>query len=283
MTFDQIEMFGHSRLQHGPANDRVYLMKLDRSDFPQIIGYINGLALLHNYTKTFVKVPAYAGETFRQDGYRVEAQVPGLFRGCENGLFMARYFHPDRLIDHSADQVQQILEAARSKAGKSQGIILPEGSRCRLATPTDSAVIARLYAEVFASYPFPIQDPDYVAKTMNEDVIYAGIWQDGRLLAVASAEIDHDNSHAEMTDFATHPEWRGRGLATALLNRLEEELVNAGTKTCYTIARANSFGMNICFSRNGYQFGGTLTRNTQIAGNLESMNVWYKPLTDEAS
>ena len=36
--------------------------------------------------------------------------------------------------------------------------------------------------------------------------------------------------------------------------------------------------MNITFAKLGYDFGGTLTRNTQISGDLESMNVWYKPL-----
>jgi hypothetical protein len=38
--------------------------------------------------------------------------------------------------------------------------------------------------------------------------------------------------------------------------------------------------MNITFARNGYQFGGTLTSNTNIFGTLESMNVWYKSLPD---
>jgi hypothetical protein len=44
----------------------------------------------------------------------------------------------------------------------------------------------------------------------------------------------------------------------------------------YTIARAISVGMNITFARCGYDFGGTLVNNTQIAGRIESMNVWYK-------
>ena len=36
--------------------------------------------------------------------------------------------------------------------------------------------------------------------------------------------------------------------------------------------------MNITFAKHGYSFAGTLTNNTQISGQLESMNVWYKAL-----
>jgi putative beta-lysine N-acetyltransferase len=97
-------------------------------------------------------------------------------------------------------------------------------------------------------------------------------------LALASAEIDHKNSNAEMTDFATHPDWRGHGLANLLLQYLEKELQLFEIKTSYTIARATSYGMNICFAQNGYSHSGTLVKNTQIAGGLESMNVWHRHL-----
>jgi putative beta-lysine N-acetyltransferase len=83
-----------------------------------------------------------------------------------------------------------------------------------------------------------------------------------------------------MTDFATLPEQRGRGLANRLLAELEQVAAAEGIRTAYTIARAYSFGMNITFAKNGYQYAGTLTRNTQISGELESMNVWFKPLTE---
>jgi putative beta-lysine N-acetyltransferase len=138
--------------------------------------------------------------------------------------------------------------------------------------------MAELYQQTFASYPFPIHDPEYLATSMAKNVLYSGIWKGSQLLALASAEIDHQNSHAELTDFATDFDWRGHGLANLLLQHLEKELQLFEIKTCYTIARATSYGMNICFAQNGYQFGGTLVKNTQIGGNLESMNVWHKTL-----
>jgi hypothetical protein len=37
--------------------------------------------------------------------------------------------------------------------------------------------------------------------------------------------------------------------------------------------------MNITFAKNGYEYAGTLKNNTNISGNIESMNVWYKHLS----
>jgi putative beta-lysine N-acetyltransferase len=81
-----------------------------------------------------------------------------------------------------------------------------------------------------------------------------------------------------MTDFATLPEARGKGLAGVLLSEMEKNMQRERIATAYTIARARSFGMNVVFARAGYTFAGTLVNNTNIAGGLESMNVWYKQL-----
>jgi putative beta-lysine N-acetyltransferase len=85
-----------------------------------------------------------------------------------------------------------------------------------------------------------------------------------------------------MTDFATLPAYRGRGLATRLLGLMGCQAIESGVRVAYTIARAVSFGMNITFARHAYQYGGTLINNTQIAGSIESMNVWYRLLGSDA-
>jgi putative beta-lysine N-acetyltransferase len=278
MKTDRLEKIGGSLIQHGPFNDRAYLMKLDRGDFPKITSILNELAVKNGYSKVFAKIPAYAKDWFVEEGYRVEASIPGFYNGKEDGYFVGYYCHKDRLVDHAADRVKQVLDVAREKSAAGTPHHLPEGCECRLAIPADCERMAELYAQVFSSYPFPIEDPEYLAETMEDNLIYAGIWRQDTLLALASAEMDREGGNAEMTDFATDPDWRGHGLANILLRHLEEEMPARGIRTCFTIARATSFGMNICFAQNGYRFSGTLIKNTQISGGLESMNVWYKPL-----
>jgi putative beta-lysine N-acetyltransferase len=265
-------------VQHGSKNDRVYLMKLVPEDMPELIEHIDNLVAEHGYSKAFIKIPHSMKVSFSAAGYQTEAVVPDLFGGSEEGVFMARYFDKERQHDERSDLIKKVLETAHTRSEQQHKSFLPEGCHCRLLNPSHCQQMAKLYRQTFASYPFPISDPKYIANTMAEDVLYTGIWKDGDLLALASAEIDREKSNAELTDFATTPDWRGHGLANLLLQTLEQELQLLGIKTGYTIARATSYAMNICFAQNGYKYSGTLKKNTQIAGDLESMNVWNKCL-----
>ncbi len=276
---DTIETFGNSTLQHGEHSDRVYLMSLAQEDIPEIVTYIDGLAVSEDYTKIFAKVPSPAAAPFLDNGYRTEARIPGFFNGRHEALLLGKYLCRERKTEKRADLVRQVIETARAKEGEPEPPELDANLSCRRALPQDAGQMAELYRQVFASYPFPIHDPDYLVQTMESHVLYYGIWEGAKLLALASAEMDRKKANAEMTDFATRPDCRGRGLANTLLATLEEAAEGEGIKTAYTIARSYSMGMNITFAKNGYRFSGTLTANTNISGGLESMNVWYKTLS----
>lgn len=87
-------------LQHGPSSDRVYLMKLASPDVPRIIRFMEQLASTKGYSKLFAKVPEQAEGWFRAQGFKVEARVPGMFNGSQDGCFMAKY--PKRSAPSSA-------------------------------------------------------------------------------------------------------------------------------------------------------------------------------------
>jgi putative beta-lysine N-acetyltransferase len=146
------------------------------------------------------------------------------------------------------------------------------------AGPGDAEEMSTVYREVFPSYPFPIHDPGYLAKTMLDNVRYYCIRHEGRIVSLSSAEMDPDGRNAEMTDFATLPSHRGAGHAVHLLAKMEDDMVHRDIRTAYTIARSMSPGMNITFAKLDYIYSGTLINNTDISGNIESMNVWYKHL-----
>ncbi len=90
--------------------------------------------------------------------------------------------------------------------------------------------------------------------------------------------MDPSSRSAEMTDFATLPDYRGFSLASHLLSEMEQNIVDEGIETGFTIARAASIGMNVTFAKGGYEYSGRLRNNTNISGDIESMNVWYKKL-----
>lgn len=138
--------------------------------------------------------------------------------------------------------------------------------------------MVELYKSVFESYPFPIYEEQYILETMKDNLIYFGIWKENKLVALSSIELAKKYSNAEMTDFAVRKEYRGSRLARYLLRVMENKLSELSVKTAYSTARAKSPGMNVTFAKNGYTYSGTLINNTQISGQIESMNVWYKSI-----
>ncbi len=277
---DVIETLRRSTLQHGKLNDRIFLLKLAPEDCPDILPLLDELADQRGYTKIVAKVPTELKEWFVRWGYHREARIPGFFNARDRRAveLMARYPDPGRSLDPDPDRTETVLAAALKEQGAGRPAPPAPPYHCRIAEKGDTPQMAALYRDVFPTYPFPIHDPAYLDETMDGHSRYAGIWKGDRLVSLASAEMDPGEKNAEMTDFATRPRHRGQRFAGFLLGTMEAAMAAAGIRTGYTIARSRSFGMNITFARAGYSYGGTLVNNTQIAGRIESMNIWYKAL-----
>jgi len=278
---DQMEKIGKSWIQHGPLNKRVYLIKLAHSDYPDIMEEIETLVQSRGYTKIFTKVPAWAYAGLRNRGYVQEAFIPAFYHGEGDLFFMSKFMDPQRAVipeSHAFSVIDDLKKALfRRNLSPSKATIKP-GLAMRVCNPDDRENLADIYRQVFQSYPFPIHDPKYILKTMKSRVIYFGVYDQNKLVAASSAEMDLKEKNAEMTDFATLPKYRGKSISSALLQVMEQDMKDRGIFTLFTIARALSAGMNITFAKNGYRFSGTLINNTNISGKIESMNIWYKRL-----
>lgn len=276
---DKIEVIGESLVQHGKLSDRVYLMRYSENDDPDIIiNSIINLADQYRYSKIFTKVPSVLVPCLIERGFTIEAAIPGFYFGSRDAFFMSKFFDETRKFPDS-DALRTFKQIMLEF--NEEYIFVPDNKKSvSLLTPNDAKQISALYSTVFASYPFPIHDPSYIVDTMKTHVRYFGIRQGKRLIAVSSAEIDEKYQNAEMTDFATDPEFRGRKLASYLLYEMEQQLSAEGIRTAYTIARLHSPAMNITFLKNRYTYSGTLVKNTNIAGKIESMNVLYKSLNN---
>jgi putative beta-lysine N-acetyltransferase len=275
---DRIESIGKgSIIQHGTLNNRIYLIKLGKKDCPGILESLRYLAREKGYTKIFAKVPQWAAPLFFADGYMTEAVIPGFYKREDSAFFLAKYLDSDRVMNlenQSLGELSELLQVAHKK----ENLSLKSSMDIRELDSKDVEQITDLYRKVFLSYPFPIHNPGYILKTMQENVRYFGVIKKGKLIALASAEIDRKGSNAEMTDFATDPDFRGQKLGQFLLGKMEKEMKKLNISTLYTIARLKSIPMNKVFLKHQYQYAGTLLRNTNISGSIESMNVYYKHL-----
>ncbi|MDD3095185.1 MAG: putative beta-lysine N-acetyltransferase [Candidatus Neomarinimicrobiota bacterium] len=266
-----------SHIQHGPFNDRIYLMKASDSGIEDLPLRLRHLAEEEGYGKIFAKLPESLSTDFREAGFQIEAEIPNFYRKCENGLFLAYFNNASRKREKD---IKHYLENIHLALKKQKGLIKPLNPHFRLrqCRENDLKQMAEIYRKVFPSYPFPIHETAYLQKTMQGNVDYYGVETRGKLIALASAEKDFEAGHAEMTDFATLPERRGYGLALHLLRYMENTLPGKGIHSVFTIARAASPGMNITFAKSRYTYAGRLVNNTNISGRIESMNIWYKYL-----
>lgn len=295
---DVLTRIENSVVQHGPESDRVYGMKLATEDMPGILDRLDALAREEGYGKLFVKTRRAYYDDLIERGYMQEAMVPLFYGPEEDGLFMGKFLDPERARENRPERVQEVLRVA----GEERLLVGPEGEPgeaetreadgkgadteastvpkpgllVREATPGDTEALAACYRNVFDSYPFPIHDPAHLRGEQEAGTRFFAVWEEDTLVAASSMEPGGAPGTVEMTDFATLPSQRGKGLATYLLALMDRKAEEAGERVAYTIARAVSFGMNITFARRGYNFGGTLVNNTQISGAIESMNVWYK-------
>ncbi len=265
-----------SLIQHGPYNDRIYFMKPGENMPDDLPAQLLELAKKYGYSKIFAKVPDNVTSRFIASGYLKEAVIPHFYNSNEDGVFLGYYLTGSRSREENAEELDNIVDLALSKANCPLAKLDSTRFSLRECTENDVERMAEIYCKVFPSYPFPIHDPEYLLETMRSHVIYFGVVVKGKLIALSSAEMDTGSSSAEMTDFATLPEWRGNSLGSHLLATMETAMKQRKIKTLYTIARAISPGMNITFARLGYKFAGRLRNNTNISGNIESMNVWHK-------
>jgi len=275
---DIIEDLKGSVIQHGPHNNRIYLMRLNTNNTYGLIAALDDMALKNGYGKIFAKIPAPSWNAFKSADYIKEAVVPGFFTGKTDGFFIAKYFCARR---QKAQKVEKLLRLVKQTGEGSANNVHRSGRAMGdavLCKPSDAAEMSDIYQKVFKSYPFPIQKPTYLKRMMKEGVRYYCIRIEGRIGAIAAAEVDLANKNAEMTDFATLPKWRGMGLAGMLLSYMDKKARELGIKTAYTIARAASNGMNFVFQNSGYNYSGLLKNNSQIGGSIQSMTVWYKHL-----
>jgi len=264
-----------------PLNQRIQVLDYESNNAESLVKTLENGASDADFGKVFLKAPVHERPEFEEAGMVAEATIDGYFAG-QPAVVMSLFLDDERMQRPFAEEEESILAAIRSKPTTTQPAETPDGHTMSRATTADADDLAGLYDRVFASYPFPITEPDYLASTMKSHVVYRIVRNEaGDIVAAASAEMDLERRNAEMTDFATLPETRGLGLAQLLLSALEHDMARRGIGNLYTVARARSAGMNRVFFNNDYSWTGTLVNNCHIAGGFEDMHVWCKDTTDQ--
>jgi len=155
---------------------------------------------------------------------------------------------------------------------------LPSDYSSEIATLDHVLPILNLLNKIFVDYPTPLTEEKIRSSILNKDNLFRIVRDENKkIIAVASGEMDHHRSVVEMTDCATLPEYRGKGLMYWILKKLEDDIRSLFQITdYYTLARASEAGMNCVFSKLGYSYRGLLEKNCRMPTGYESVNIWCK-------
>lgn len=213
---------------------------------------------------------------FRSCGFAVEGIINGFFQG-EDAYCISYFLDLKRQVAPKREEEDSILYQCVSDRKR----FSPQGNRkytIREANISDIPQMIKLFSTVFETYPSPVFSVEYLKKVMNEHVLFKVAEENGKIVSIASADMDKLNLNAEITDCATYPERRGQGILPNLICSLEADLKEKGFRTAYSLSRAVNPGINKALSRLEYKYSGRLVNNCHICGGYEDMNIWGKSL-----
>ncbi len=97
------------------------------------------------------------------------------------GHFTCKDLDQSRAISTNSERISEVLDVADRKAENSK----PQAEDCEIIRLRVGNIeeLAELYATVVETYPFPLQDPSFLKKSMTEDTAFFGIVSDDKLVA----------------------------------------------------------------------------------------------------
>jgi putative beta-lysine N-acetyltransferase len=260
VRYDSVFKSGKSVIQHGELNDRVYLMSININDIPYIMNQANYISEQNKYGKIYAKVPGYLKNRFEADNYITEATIPGFFSNRDDCHFMAKFKKSERAKEKNIKELQKIIKISTKNINCSTHT---EKHNIKRAKETDAHAISDVFEKTLSTYPFPLYRSDYIRKLMDNDVVFYIAYIEGKVAGISSYKLNIKYNNADVNDFVVLEEYRNRGIAKALLVKMEEVLKEKDITTFFTVTRAGSFPMNRIFSCNKYTFAGTLINNTK--------------------
>ncbi|TCX48913.1 putative beta-lysine N-acetyltransferase [Dehalobacter sp. 14DCB1] len=213
---------------------------------------------------------------FEECGFVAEGIIDGFFQG-EDAICMSLFLEKKRECSLYEEKENRIIDYCVKNTNKFE-LTKNKKYTIRQAVPDDIPQMIQLFQTIFETHPTPIFSREYLLEVMRDHVLFMVAEEEGKIISIASAELDKQHMNAEITDCATYPKYRGRNILSELIFQLETHLKRDGFVTAYSLSRANNLGINRSLSKLGYIYRGRLINNCNISGGYEDMNIWVKAL-----
>lgn len=265
---------GSAKIKFDEFNQRVKILSF-KGNLEDLMNQLISYRTEYTIDKVFSIIAKEDIDVYKDQGFIIEAKIDKFLNG-QPAYFLSKFLTSERKISMYLPEEEEVL--IRSREYISQDYINPtyEQYTIRDVRKEDADELAKLYDEVFETYPSPLNNPTYIKFAMEHNVFFKVALYENKIVSAASADMDSINLNAEITDCATSKSHTGHGIIGRLIFELEQELRTKKYKVLYSTARAISTGMNIVFAKHDYIYGGRLINHCHICGEFENMNIWCK-------
>lgn len=265
---------GNARIKFDEFNQRIKILNF-KGDLEDLMNKLTIYESKCDIGKIFSIIPKEDIVVYKAQGFIIEAKIDQFLNG-QPSYFLSKFLTSKRKTSMYLPEEEEVL--IRSREYISEDYINPTYERytIRDVRKEDADELAKLYDEVFETYPSPLNNSNYIQFSMDHNVFFKVVVYENKIVSAASADMDPINLNAEITDCATSKSHRGHGLIGRLIYELEKDLRARKYKVLFSTARAISTGMNIVFAKHDYVYGGRLINHCHICGEFENMNIWYK-------
>ncbi|SFL75370.1 putative beta-lysine N-acetyltransferase [Gracilibacillus orientalis] len=261
-----------------PTSKRIKVYQLPtENNMDTFMNRLEKLARETNCDKLIFYISPNQQEVMKSYDADYEGMIQGFFYG-ETALIYAIFLNSDRKQSEDSEAEKQVMQNIKERMKEGLTFDLAEGYSMRWAEKKDAPQMALLYKTVFKSYPTPMNDPEFIKEMMQNQVYFSIIEKEGSVVSACSADVLSEYQAAELSDCATYPNHRGKQLLSYQVSRLIPRIKQMGINVLFSYSRSVSVGMNLVNVKHGFQYGGKMIRNSNIAGSMENMNIWYKTL-----
>jgi putative beta-lysine N-acetyltransferase len=258
-------------------NSRIKLIQYDKDHVEALVRHLEELAQVKGIGKVLIYANPEDVPTFEQLGFQQEGEISGFFAG-DPAFVLSRFLDDERADSKDEEKKDRIVEMAEQVETLTEPPRLAPEFHLRHGTKADAEELTELYRLVFQTYPTPVHDAEFIRECIDNDVYFTVVTHQGKIVSAASADVFSRFQCAEITDCATHPDYRGKGLLSAIIFDLEKRMKDKGIPHLFSLTRAVSTGMNLVIAKLGFTYKGRLIQNSHIAGQFEDMNIWVKEI-----
>jgi putative beta-lysine N-acetyltransferase len=221
-----------------------------------------------------------ASKIFSDAGFKLEGKIDGFFKG-KDAFCMSYFINSNREVCSNFIEKNSLVKKCLNVKNTFTTGHSNLNYKIRTANKNDIKEMIKLFSTVFSTYPSPIYDVEFLKETMDKKVLYKVAVYDGKIISIASADMDKENLNAEITDCATYPAYGGNGVLSNIIHSLECDLKSKGFMTLYSLSRAINPSINYVLSKHNYTFTGRMINNCTICGTFEDMNIWVKDIRNK--